>query len=201
MKNDKGELLLFGKAKGKDVHWKYSDDLNKLPDQGRPSKANHGNVTPSLKNEETKQDYHGGVTLGHALQTVVLSLPALRRLFFPVNNQMDEVANTSARTTLAALGLCAATLSVDQGCDLRSRCLLIPEGPTVWELVQANGEIEPFTLDKAGACQLLREAATGTAAKLPWKKEGLVLKPSAGLAALVRKSRELQIATAGESEE
>ena len=43
----------------------------KLGKDGRPSEANHGNVTPTIAD--------GGLTMARALQTTVLSLPALRR--------------------------------------------------------------------------------------------------------------------------
>src|SRR5215510_7091501 len=42
----------------------------KLGKDGRPSEGNHGNVTPGIEG--------GGVTIRKALQTTVLSLPALR---------------------------------------------------------------------------------------------------------------------------
>jgi CRISPR-associated protein Csb1 len=45
-KNKKGEDVSFDAAKGA------------LPDEGRPSKANHGNVTPSLRNSDTRQPHH-----------------------------------------------------------------------------------------------------------------------------------------------
>src|SRR5208282_2180180 len=49
------------KEKGKPV---------KLGKDGKPSEANHGNVTPSIS--------EGGFTIDYAEQTTVLSLPALR---------------------------------------------------------------------------------------------------------------------------
>ena len=47
----------------------------------------------------------GGVTISHAEQTVVLSLPALRRLHFPVGGEYKPEFDNAARTVLAALGL------------------------------------------------------------------------------------------------
>jgi CRISPR-associated protein Csb1 len=46
----------------------------KLGKDGKPSEGNHGNVTPGIT--------EGGVTMQKAVQTTVLSLPALRRLRF-----------------------------------------------------------------------------------------------------------------------
>src|SRR5205814_7792134 len=91
-----------------------------LGKDGRPSEANHGNVTPSFVD--------GGVVIEKAVQTTVLSLVALRRLRFPLEAGQRSVPKVDviARTTLAALGLCAAALTRESGCDLRSRCQLFP---------------------------------------------------------------------------
>src|SRR5579884_2411365 len=98
--------------------------------EGKASEINLGNVTPSLthKDDRTKQQVpnHGGITMAYAEQTVVLSLAALRRLRFPVQNANSDqtTIDDAARTVLAALAL-AAVCSLDrEGFDLRSRCLL-----------------------------------------------------------------------------
>lgn len=196
-KDNKAVLYAKGK-KGEDVTYEASG-RREVPDEGRPSKANHGNVTPSLKNENG-QPHHGGVTMAYALQTVVLSLPALRRLHFPVGGKDSPAADLAARTVLAALGLCGAVLSMEAGCDLRSRCLLVPEpGQAGWEIVAADGTTKAFTLDAKGACALLQEAvAAAVALGLPWRTEPLRLTPSAGLAALVRESRKLAMQSGAE---
>lgn len=174
----------------------------KLGKDGKPSEANHGNVTPSFKNEKG-QPHHGGVTMDHALHTVVLSMPALRRLAFPVKDKKGT--EDAARTVLAALGLCGAVLADEQGADLRSRCLLVPDSahPATWEIINADGSITAVTLNGELAAKLLNEAvAKAQAAGLPWmakaKDNGLTLSPSPGLAALVKKSRDLAIQSAGE---
>ena len=167
-----------------------------LGKDGRPSEANHGNIPPTFEGN------HGGITMDHALQTVVISLPALRRLKFPTGKKDHADADLAARTVLAALGLCGATLSIEAGCDLRSRCLLVPEpGQGGWEVVRVDGTPEAFAFDAATACTLLKDAVD--AAKkvgLPWMETPLVLKPSDGLAALVKKSRELAMQSGVESE-
>ena len=168
----------------------------KLGKEGKPSEANHGNVTPSLKNDKG-QPHHGGATMAYALQTVVLSLPALRRLHFPVAGTTSTDA--PAQTVLAALALAAATLAIDQGCDLRSRCLLIPEGPAAWELVAGDGTTTAFALTGNDAISLLNAAITAaTNAGLPWRTADLVLTPSKGLSDLVTRSRQLATQSDGE---
>jgi CRISPR-associated protein Csb1 len=174
----------------------------KLGKEGKPSEANHGNVTPTL------EDGHGGVTLEYARQTVVLSLPALRRLHFPVagagaaDSAKPAAADLAARTALAALGLCAAALAIEDGCDLRSRCCLVPEpGQGGWEIVKADGTTEAFTLTGEVACGLLKEAvAAAKSAGLPWLEKPLTLTPSAGLAELVRRSRNLAMQSPDEGD-
>ena len=78
----------------------------KVGKEGKPSEANHGNVTPSLVNDKTKKPHHGGVTMDYALQSAVLSLPGLRRLRFPdADHKVSAERNVAAQTVLAALGL------------------------------------------------------------------------------------------------
>ncbi len=158
---------------------------------GRPSEANHGNVTPTIAD--------GGVTLRKALQTTVLSLPGLRRLRFPTEGQADAETDRAARTALAALALCAAALTREQGCDLRSRCLLVATGPVEWELLDGPGEPTRFTVPADEAVGLYVAAVQeARRAGLPFHEDELVLQPSDELVALVRKSQELAAAEGSE---
>lgn len=174
---------------------------------GKPSAINHGNITPSMKDAKTNDYQHGGVTLDKALQTTVLSLPALRRLRFPLQESKpsDPKVDDAARTALAALALCAATLAREQGCDLRSRCLLVPTSGYEWELLgpptPPTAEPKRFALSAAEAVELFREAVKAAKeAGLPWMDEELVLTPSPELVALVKKSQDLSAATGGTEE-
>jgi CRISPR-associated protein Csb1 len=166
----------------------------KLGKDGKPSEANHGNVTPTIAD--------GGVTLAKAVQTTVLSLPALRRLRFPLDGKLSPAADDAARTALAALGLCAATLAREQGCDLRSRCQLVPTSPIHWELLDKPGDMpQHLALTGEDAVKLLNEAvAEAKKAGLPWREQELTLTPSPELVALVKKSQELSAATGGAEE-
>src|SRR5262249_31668803 len=85
-KEGKGKRALVGKA-GK---------------AGKPSAVNHGNVMPSLGEDEA-----GGVTVAEAVQTTVLSLPQLRRLRFPdaKTGATSDDGDAAGRTVLAALAL------------------------------------------------------------------------------------------------
>lgn len=227
-----GKLVLYKQSKGKDVLWDPVNDKDKVPDQGRPSTANHGNVTPSI---DVRQDQNGnpvyevepaaflreqsplivytsrknpinvgGVTLDKALQTTVLSLPALRRLRFPLQGSKpsDPKVDDAARTALAALALCAATLTREQGCDLRSRCLLVPTSGYEWELLGPPTEVpKRFVLSAADAVELFRQAVKAAKdAKLPWMDDELTLTPSPELVELVKKSQDLVAATGGGDE-
>jgi CRISPR-associated protein Csb1 len=157
----------------------------KLGKDGRPSEGNHGNVTPGIED--------GGVTIRNALQTTVLSLPALRRLRFPLKGKSDLPIQDTARTTLAALGLCAAALVREHGCDLRSRCLLHPSEPIVWELLDKPGAApQTFVLSAAEAIAIYKTAVSeAKSAGLPWMDKELVLTPSPQLVTLVKRSQEL----------
>lgn len=228
-----GKLVLYKQSKGKDVLWDPEKDQDKVPDQGRPSTANHGNVTPTIdvrkdQNGNTIYEdeqaaflqqssplvvysgrrvpvYVGGVTIAKAIQTTVVSLPALRKLRFPLSGKTSPKTDDTARTALAALGLCAATLAREQGCDLRSRCQLVPTEPVVWELIdkpfKKGDKGAEFELSAGAAIGLFNAAvAAAQEAKLPWMKEELVLTPSPELVALVKKSQELAADTGGAEE-
>ncbi|MGZ8975758.1 type I-G CRISPR-associated RAMP protein Csb1/Cas7g [Methylomagnum sp.] len=158
----------------------------KLGKDGKPSEANHGNVTPTIADS--------GYTVSKIRQTTVLSLAALRRLRFPLGGALDSdpKADQAGRVVLAALGLAAATLSREEGADLRSRCQLFPTEAFVWQLLDMPGLApKDYTLDGAAAVALLNAAvAEAVALGLPWEGD-LTLTPHPDLVRLVRKSQEL----------
>lgn len=179
-----GEAL---KEKGKPVPFSRKGSEGK----GKPSAINHSNVAPTI--DATA----GGVTFDYAVQTTVLSLPALRRLRFPGTNGSDPAARNAreraARTALAALALAAIAELRERGYDLRSRSLLIPESgdPLTVEVVPAaGGEPARYTLSVDIAAELVRAAAAEAASHgLTWQREPLVLRPAPKLAELIRESR------------
>lgn len=175
-------------------------DKNKKPilkgKDGKPSEANHGNIVPSLSDvSRDGQPLAGGVTIAYAEQMTVISLPALRRLQFPVNGKVSKEVNNAGRTVLAALGLCGSVLAAERGLDLRSRCLLWPTAPLTWELLDRPGKkSDPFEMDAAAAIKLLADAVQhAKELGLNWLSEPLKLKPAKKLVELVRKSQELAI--------
>ena len=242
MQKDGKPVLFATNSKGADVT--HDPKSDKLPEQGKPSVINHGNVTPSfskytsgvegpdlMQRREISFDYEmraqdnnvggrssfrstspqakegeiapGGVTFEFAEQTITLSLIALRRLSFPLDSKAKPETKTdiAARAVIAALGLCAATLAAEKGLDLRSRCLLWPDGPMEWELLAKPGETpRKFTLDGESAIRLLKEAVAHAAKLgLTWVENPVILKPSKSLVDLVRRSQEQ--AAKGESAE
>lgn len=213
-----GKKVLYKQSKGKDVFYDEKKDAGKVPDQGRPSVINHGNVTPDVvyrrdqngnpirvetfresadgrlvRDKEGQPVPIGGFTIRYAQQIITLSLPALRRLRFPVDAAITPERDVAARVVLVALGLCAATLARESGCDLRSRCHLIPESTGEWELLdRPNEQAKTFVLDSERAISLLNEAsAAAKAVGLQWLDEELKLTPSPQLVALVKKSQQL----------
>jgi CRISPR-associated protein Csb1 len=178
-----------------------------------PSEVGHSNIPPTfakyqkgaegrdpLTNGEARQGAiaAGGVTVSHAEHTAVLSLPQLRRLRFPLNGALNpdpkkqaEIDN-AARTVLAALALVGLTLSLERGSDLRSRCLLFPEGPLSFELLETPGMPTPISLDSTQAIAIYKEAVEAAKrAGLPWDTTPITLAPSPELIELVKKSQEL----------
>lgn len=172
-----------------------------LGKEGKPSEANHGNVTPSLSDVDrrTGRPLAGGVTIESAEQMTVLSLPALRRLCFPVNGEAwkptveQKARDEAGRMVLAALGLCSAALAIEKGLDLRSRCLLWPEQELKWELLTKPGaDARICAVSADDAIALLNTACREAAERgLDWRSEPLVLKPAPQLIDLVRRSQEL----------
>ncbi len=184
----------------------------KLKKDGKPSEANHGNVMPDfdlVKNQNRQIVYEtimdsegrerkeprilGGFTIAKAVQTTVLSLSALRRLRFPLNDAVDSDHETDlvARTALAALGLAAGTLA-RADMDLRSRCQLFAETGNAWQLLDHPGKTpREFELGSSAALSLLKEAIDqARISGLPWK--GVIeLRPSADLIELVLESQKL----------
>lgn len=163
----------------------------------RPSEVNHSSVPFETDN--------AGVTIEYAEQITTLSLIVLRRLRFPLPKNKGESdedhkkrcgeADISARTVLAALGLCAATLAFQNGAGLRSRCLLWPEEPMIWELLAKPGE-EPqrFLLPSESAVELLKEAVKqGKGNGIAWEETPILLWPDRDLLGLVRLSQKKEL--------
>jgi len=169
-------------VKAADKSWKVADP--KVKGATEPSKVNHSSVPFDSAN--------AGVTVEYAEQLTTLSLICLRRLRFPVNGHSEQETDVAARTVLAALALCAATLAFESGTDLRSRCLLWPDGPLEWELLDRPGsEAQRLTLSGDEAVALLNGAVSAaTALGLPWPTEPVTLQPSAELLKLVRLSQQ-----------
>ena len=203
--------ILYKLRKGKEVPYDPKGARN-IPDEGRPSVINQGNVTPDYDfardgnnqkqwetriNSQGKEERFarilGGFTISKATQTTVLSLSALRRLHFPLGDSgnFDHKTDAAARTALAALGLAAGTL-VREDADLRSRCQLFADNEPVWKLLDRPGKPpKEFELASDASIELLREAITeAKRSNLPWLGE-IELMPSDDLVELVRRSQEL----------
>jgi CRISPR-associated protein Csb1 len=193
-----------------------------LGKEGKPSEANHGNVKPDLKDKKGQQ-YHGGVTIEFAEQTIVVSLAALRRLRFSANGKSEQqdvktgTVDTAGRAVLAALAICAATLADESGLDLRSRCLLFPEAQLKWTLLdrkyqqakhgananaakeETESDENAFTLDSDEAIKLLNTAVEkAKKVGLTWRDKPLALRPGDELVKLVAKSQQLAVQKGGE---
>ncbi|KYF66262.1 type I-G CRISPR-associated RAMP protein Csb1/Cas7g [Sorangium cellulosum] len=186
-------------AKGKPIEFSRSGGDGK---KGSPSAINHGNIPPSIDAAA------GGVTMSHAVQTLVLSLGALRRLRFQTDcsgerlpAEQRDAAEAAARTALAALALAAVVYQRDQGYDLRSRSTLVAKEPLVLDLLgRDGGEPERFSLSRAEAAALLKGAEQkARQLGLGWDPKPVTLTPAPKLAGLIRKSREL--AASGEAED
>lgn len=179
-------------VKLRDADWRLAKieaakyEANAVP----PSKVNHSSVPfPERTDEKTEKNRYSGMTIEFAEQTTTISLIALRRLGFP------RESAAAARTALAALGLCAATLAFSAGDDLRSRCALWPTEPMTWDLLESPAaEPKQFSIDASRARTLLAQAAQAAAvAGLPWRSDPLRLRPSQKLVELTRLSQTIRV--------
>ncbi|MGH3280369.1 MAG: hypothetical protein ACRDNW_14695, partial [Trebonia sp.] len=180
-RDDKGKPVPLGTKAGKQGG-----------ETGRPSQANHGNVTPTIDHE------NGGITARRIVGTTTFSLIQLRRLRFPTRpdgtafDGQRADAEVAARAALAALGLAAAALAFEEGFDLRSRCVLVADGPVTFELVKRDGAVAPFDLSSADAVKLVTESVEhAAAAGLSWRDSELLLRPADRLVELIRRSQDI----------
>lgn len=179
------EVAEAKQEKGKPVPFSRKGSEGK----GKASAVNHSNIVPSV------DSFAGGVTFDHAEHTIVLSLPALRRLRFVTRLdgkplEQRDAAERAARVALAALALAAIVHQRAQGYDLRSRCLLVPDGPLVLDIVRPDGASEAVTLTVDQADALVKAADhAARAAGLGWEREPVKLKAAPKLVALLKKSR------------
>jgi CRISPR-associated protein Csb1 len=168
--------------------------------KGKASAVNHSNIPPTI------DTFAGGITFDYAMHTVVLSLPALRKLRFATGLDgkplvARDTAERAARVALATLALAAIVHQRAQGYDLRSRCLLVPEGAMALEIVRPDGTVEPVELTVDAANELVASAErTARAAGLGWDREPLALKAAPKLIALIKKSRAEAMTGAGGDE-
>lgn len=171
-------------------------------DKGTPAAINHGNIPPSIDAEA------GGVTMSHAVHTVVLSLAGLRRLRFsqradgtPIPAAERDRVETAVRTALAALALAGVVYQRRNGYDLRSRSLLVTSEPLTFELLHRDGgDPRRVTIDDPAA--LLREAVEAASLEgFGWDSAPVKLRPTPKLAHLIMESRKFTVIGAGDEGE
>lgn len=159
-------------------------------EKGKPSEINHGNVLPSITEEEGP----GGVTIREAVQTTVLSFAQLRQLCFPLaNGKSSSERDTAGRAALAALGLYAITLQWKQGYQLRSRCQLLPTTSPQFEFIGTTAsDVETVALDDQSAKAIFDQAREhAESLGLSWKSGLIELTPQEQLVKLVKLSDQM----------
>ncbi len=159
-------------------------EKNEKPEN--PSAVNHSNIPPTVS--------LAGTSVAYVKHTVVLTCAGLRRLKFP------GTSNAAAgRAVLAALGLIAALAQDRAGYALRSRCDLVPDGPSLFEVVHTDGSTEALDMDLEAAIDTYRQAVQSARnAGFPWNDAPTALQPQEKLVQLVALSRAR--ALAGEPE-
>ncbi len=169
------------------------------------SKINHSSVTPDIRDDKTKQPLAGGVTIDHAYQRWVLSIPALRALSFPERKggPADNQRDTAARTVLALLSLCGLSRLWEEGLWFRSGCTLAFDGEPQIEVVYGRGKKpEKFSIitEQVDEAYLLAVAEVGDKFGLRMRREPIDLDPAPNLREAYQRSRSGQVADADEAE-
>lgn len=159
----------------------------KIGKEGKPSEANHGNVTPSIA--------EGGFTIEYAEQNTAISFNAIRRLRFPLKkgDRSTTAVDIAGRAYVASIGILGAVLAIENGYDLRSRCMLRSTKSVEWEILGRPGEPdEKMTITKADALKLYQDAlAMALATKLQINLKEIVLTPKEDFIKMVEKSAAL----------
>jgi CRISPR-associated protein Csb1 len=157
---------------------------------GKPSVINHGNVTPTVQPL--------GVTCDHAEHTAVLSFAGLRRLGFGGGEK-----DAAGRALLAALGIVAIAEQDARGYALRSRCDLVCDGRSPFELVHANGATDRVEVGREAARTLYAAAlAAASKAGFQFPSAPVRLTPQDKLVEIVRRSQRLALqGEGGEAED
>jgi CRISPR-associated protein Csb1 len=150
--------------------------------KGTPAEINHGNIPPTISD--------GGVTFGEARQTAVLSFAQIRKLRLPVKAKESPEVNAVGRAVVAALGVLALALQVEEGYQLRSRCHLIPATKPEFEWL---GTIASDKIKSHIDTKTAREAFIALYQKaknegLDWREEPITLTPEEKLVKLVQMS-------------
>lgn len=155
---------------------------------GSPAEINHGNIPPTIT--EVEKNEPGGVTLREARQTAALSFTQLRKLKFPLDGKTSSKIDIAGRAVLAALGVYALTLQIEEGYQLRSRCHLQPVKAPEFEWMGATANESEVTKTSAEDARqaLLTLYQHAEDLGLQWEKEPLRLEPEAKLLKLIEMS-------------
>jgi CRISPR-associated protein Csb1 len=161
---------------------KLKDRPQLFKSKGTPAEINHGNIPPTISD--------GGVTFREARQTAVLSFAQIRKLRFPVKAKESPEVNAVGRAVVAALGVLALALQLEEGYQLRSRCHLIPAAEPEFEWLGAiasdktKSHIDAKTAREAFNALYQKAKSAG----LDWREEPITLTPEEKLVKLVQMS-------------
>lgn len=173
--------------------------------KGVLSELNHSSVTPATSDQKTKEPLAGGVSIAHAYERWVLSVPTLRVLSFPSKkgDQPDAKRDAAGQVVLALLGLCGLSRLWDAAMWFRSGCTLEFDGKPQVELVYGRGrKAEALTVDTAQVDDAYRQAvqeAEGHGLKM--QTDPLDLDPAPNLLEAYQRSRTSRATDADEAAE
>lgn len=172
--------------------------------KGVLSELNHSSVTPDLLPRDRENvPLGGGVSIMHAYERWVLSVPTLRVLSFPgkKGDPPDTKRDAAGQVVLALLALCGLSRLWDAALWFRSGCTLEFVGEPQIELVYGRGrKAEPLTVTTAQVDDAYRQAVQEAEGyDLKMQTDPLDLEPAPNLLEAYERSRTSRVTDADET--
>ena len=133
-----------------------------------------------------------GAVITSALQTSVISLPAIRSLRFQLPDESNsEEVDQAGRQVVVALTLYGLLAQMDAGYSLRSGCDLIPQQEPAIDIIgRTLSDVRTQKVDVGVAGKLLGSSiARARSLGLAWRSETIKTKAHPDLVRLIEQSR------------
>lgn len=176
----KGDPLVQGMPDKIRIDKKTGMMVTKGGEEIAPSERNWGLIPPHVR--------LGGVSCHWIEQRLIISLPRLKMMRFPLNGKENKDVTRACRAVIASLGVMAATIDADEPIGLRSGCDLIYTSGLEWKFERVGQEPVTFTLSRQEAIDLFKECvAHAVSLKVDWSKEPTTVKQTPAIKEWIKK--------------